>query len=236
MAAAILLAASLGQASFGQTIRPVIVEYKGKAAKGSVEIVNPGLLPLTVIVEPKSFSVSETGDINYRPLDANIHLKLSAMSFRIPPQQSYFLFYEVQPESMPCWFVIYASIGGFRKSPSGMNIRLDLPHTVYVLPKTTVQKDDLVLTPLGLTGDKQHLRFRVTNHGVAFGRVLSTRMVSRKAVAEGSGFPLFPHSSRVFEVPCKAGGDARTLRLRTKQFELAEAIPETPDEDRNCAI
>ena len=139
LAAAILFALFFPLISYAQTIRPVISEYTAKVAKGSIELVNPGLTPLTVIVEPKSFSVSETGDISYRPLDKTIQLKLSAMSFQIPPQQSYFIFYEARAEDLPAWFVIYASIGGFRKTSAGMNIRLDLPHTVYILPKHSVK-------------------------------------------------------------------------------------------------
>src|SRR5260370_876298 len=151
MAAAILFALFFLPLSHAQTIRPVISEYTAKVAKGSIELVNPGLTPLTVIIEPKSFSVSETGDITYRPLDRTIQLKLSAMSFQIPPQQSYFIFYELA----------------------------------------------------GKTGATQ-----------------------------GNGFPLFPHSTRIVQVPCNQSPTA--LRLRLRNFKMEEPLPSS-NESQTCA-
>jgi hypothetical protein len=63
-----------------------------------------------------SFSVSEKGDITYRPLDKTIRLKLSAMSFQIPPEQSYFVFYEARSEVLPAWFVIYSNMGSYTRT------------------------------------------------------------------------------------------------------------------------
>ena len=78
---------SLESSAMGQTVRPVIVEYQS-AAKGKFELVNDSLTPLNVVLEPKSFTITDDGTGVYGPLDANIHLQLSAMSFRIPPKQS----------------------------------------------------------------------------------------------------------------------------------------------------
>src|SRR5246127_969157 len=118
-----------------QTVRPVINEL-GNPAKGHVEYVNDGLTPLNVVLEAKSFTVSETGEISYRPLDPDIHLKLSTTSFRIQPQQTYYVFYEASSTKNPQWFVIYAAFSGFSfRTAQGMNVRLELPHTVYLLPQ-----------------------------------------------------------------------------------------------------
>ncbi len=92
--------------SAAQTIRPVLSEYAA-TAKGRVELTNDSIVPLTVIVTPKSLEVSETGEISYGPLAAEIHLKLSAMSFRIAPKQSYYMFYEAKADKLPAWFVMY---------------------------------------------------------------------------------------------------------------------------------
>src|SRR5271157_5470165 len=112
-----LLASTLGLlllsgASWAQTVRPVVNEI-GNPAKGRVEYVNDGLTPLNVVLEAKSFTVSETGEISYQPLDPNIHLKLSTTSFRMQPQQTYYVFYEASSLQSPTWFVIYAAISGF---------------------------------------------------------------------------------------------------------------------------
>src|SRR5262245_9319336 len=75
-----------------QTVRPVVVEYVGSKVKGKFELVNDNLTPLSVILEPKSFDITETGEAVYRPLDPRIRLRLSAMSVRVPPQQSRWIF------------------------------------------------------------------------------------------------------------------------------------------------
>src|ERR1035438_2338075 len=130
-------------AGVAQTVRPVINEL-GNPAKGRVEYVNDSLTPLNVVLEPKSFTVSETGEISYRPLDPSIHLKLSTTSFRIQPQQTYYVFYEATSPQSPAWFVIYAAISGYPfRTAQGMNVRLELPHTVYLLPKKSVEKLDV---------------------------------------------------------------------------------------------
>src|SRR3954466_1690964 len=89
-------------ATLGQTVRPLISEL-GNPAKGRVEYVNDSLTPLNVVLEARSFSVSETGEITYRALDPDIHLKLSTTSFRIQPQQTYYVFYEANSPKSPSW-------------------------------------------------------------------------------------------------------------------------------------
>jgi hypothetical protein len=224
MALVVLFALFFLPFSHAQTIRPVISEYTAKVAKGSIELVNPGLVPLTVIIEPKSFSVSEKGDITYRPLDKGIQLKLSAMSFRIPPQQSYFVFYEARADVLPAWFVIYASIGGFQKNNAGMNIRLDLPHTVYILPKHSVDIQDIVINSLGPTPDKTHLSFTVTNTGPWFGRALSSELIGKEGATSASGFPIFPHSTRIIEIACKGSEPKTALRLHLRNFKMEQPL------------
>ena len=221
-------------ASYGQTIRPVITEYTANVAKGSFELVNPGVIPLSVILEPKSFTVSEDGDITYRPLDKSIHLKLSAMSFQIPPEQTYIVFYEARAEVLPAWFVIYANMGGYRKTNAGLNIRLDLPHTVYILPKHSVDKTDIQIRALGYAAEKGHLNFLITNSGPWFGRVLSSELTGKGGTIQGSGFPLFPHSTRIVTEPCKANQVPTVLRIHLKNFKMEQPLPD-PGEYQPCA-
>jgi P pilus assembly chaperone PapD len=213
-------------ASFGQTISPVISEYTANVAKGSFELINPGVLPLNVILEPKSFIVSEAGEITYRPLDKGIQLKLSAMSFRIPPEQTYIVFYEARAEALPAWFVIYANIGGYRKANTGLNVRLDLPHTVYILPRHSVDKTDIQIRSLGYTAKNGQLSFLITNSGPWFGRVLSSELTGKGGTVQGIGFPLFPHSTRIITEPCKANHVPTALRLQLKNFKIEEPVPD----------
>src|SRR5205807_3679250 len=75
-----------------QTVRPVvdenIVKAPGKKASGRIEYVNDTLQTLNVVLDSRSFIVSDTGDLSYQPLDTRIHVKFSATSFRISPKQN----------------------------------------------------------------------------------------------------------------------------------------------------
>jgi P pilus assembly chaperone PapD len=230
MAVSILFTFFSFTAAHAQTIRPVITEYTAKVARGSFELVNPGVVPLNVILEPKSFTVSETGEMSYRPLDKGIQLKLSAMSFQIRPEQTYIVFYEARADALPAWFVIYANIGGYRNTSAGMNIRLDLPHTVYILPKHSVGKSDIAIRPLGYAEDKGHLNFLITNNGPWFGRVLSSEVTGKGGASQGSGFPVFPHSSRMLSVACKPNQTPTALRLHLKNFKMEEPLTDLGDQ------
>jgi hypothetical protein len=191
-------------ASWAQTVRPVIAEL-GNPAKGRVEYVNDGLTPLNVVLEAKSFTVSETGEISYRPLDQNIHLKLSTSSFRIQPQQTYYVFYEASSPQSPAWLVIYAAISGFPfRTAQGMNVRLELPHTVYLLPKRSVEKPDVHIERAELSRQENKILLEVENTGDYFGRVLETQLVYPRKKQEAPGFPIFPHSKRIVEVELEA--------------------------------
>src|SRR5512138_1271262 len=122
--AALLAVVWMAVAASAQTVRPLVVDA-GNPTKGRVEYVNDSALPVNVVVEAKSFSVSETGEITYRPLDSTLHLKLSATSFRIPPQQSYYLFYEASTDQAPAWFTIYGSFSGSGlRTGQGFSVRL----------------------------------------------------------------------------------------------------------------
>ena len=216
---------AMNAAAGAQTVRPLINELSNPA-KGRVEYVNDGLTPLNVVLEAKSFTVSETGEIAYRPLDADVHLKLSATSFRIQPQQTYYVFYEASSPKSPSWFVIYAAFSGFAfRTAQGMNVRLELPHTVYLLPKQRVEKPEVQIDRAELNVADNTVVLEVENTGNNFGRVLQTQLVYSKKKQEAPGFPIFPHSKRILEVPLDAKAEGEnvpvgvTLQLQNFKVE-----------------
>ena len=207
-----------------QTVRPLIAEL-GNPAKGRVEYVNDSLTPLNVVLSAKSFTVSETGEISYRPLDPNIHLKLSTTSFRIQPQQSYFVFYEASGDASPAWFVIYAAFSGFGfRTQQGMNVRLELPHTVYLLPKQSVDKSQVHVTRAEYHADSKAVLLEVENTGDYFGRVQQTFVAAGKKKQEAPGFPVFPHSRRRLEVPLESAEVPDRVILDFSNFKVEEKL------------
>jgi len=223
----------MNAAAGAQTVRPLINELSNPA-KGRVEYVNDSLTPLNVVLEAKSFTVSETGEITYRPLDADVHLKLSATSFRIQPQQTYYVFYEASAPQSPAWFVIYAAFSGFAfRTSQGMNVRLELPHTVYLLPKQAVEKAEVHVARAELNPADNKVLVEVENSGNNFGRVLQTQLLYANKKQEAPGFPIFPHSKRILEVPLDQRAEGENVpvevMLQFQNFKLEEKLQRRGD-------
>src|SRR5579863_9602494 len=228
-----IFALALSSAAIAQTVRPVISEL-GNPAKGRVEYVNDGLTPLNVVLEARSFTVSENGELSYRPLDPHIHLKLSATSFRIQPQQTFYVFYEASAPPSPKWFVIYASFTGFAfRTAQGMNVRLQLPHTVYLLPKQRAEKTDVRVVRAEFNAADNKVLLEVENTGDNFGRVLQTELASGRKKQEAPGFPIFPHSKRILEVSLDAKAEGETapteVSFQFDNFKIEEKVQAKPN-------
>jgi hypothetical protein len=128
-ALAVILAALAGTAS-SQTLGPIISEYSGKA-RGEFTVQNNSLTPVTVVLDPKSFSVTPDGKPLYRALDSSIKVKLDSMTARLGARQQHVFSYEIKCEQAPCWLTVYAAISGPHAN-AGIQTRILLPHTVYV--------------------------------------------------------------------------------------------------------
>lgn len=221
-----------GAPVFAQTVQPLIdenvVKEAGKTASGKIEYVNDSLQTLSVVLEARSFTVSDTGDLSYRPLDEGIHVKFSTMSFRIPPKQNYFVFYEASADKLPSWFVVYATFGGFKeRTQEGFRIQIQLPHTVYLLPKREVQNGELVVRTAEYRPAEKKVVVRVENTGPAFGRVLEADVTSLGDRATQGGFPVFPFSQRQVEIAWDGRGSPSKVELRLAHFKMEQGVTST---------
>src|SRR5580692_9893138 len=206
-----------------QTVRPLIdenvVQEKDKKAKGKIEYLNDTLEPLTVTLDTQSFTVSDTGQMSYRPLDKSIHIKFSASSFRILPKQSYLVFYEATADSTPAWFVVYATFAGYKETTAeGLKIHLLLPHTIYLLPKQEVKKEELTIKAAKYDPGAKVVTLRVENTGAAFCRVLEAKVTSSQDESTSNGFPVFSHSEREVEIPWSGKEGPKKLTLQLQPF------------------
>jgi hypothetical protein len=215
--------------ALGQTVRPLIdenvVKGPGKSASGKIEYYNDSLQTLNVTLEAKSFTVSDTGELSYRPLDDAIHVKFSEMSFRVQPKQNYFIYYQAYADKLPSWFVVYATFGGFKeKTEQGFRIQVQLPHTIYLLPKQDVEKDELVVKVAEYRPAEKKIIVRVENAGPSFGRVLEAEVGSAREKSTQGGFPVFPFSQRQVEIPWEAASEPTKLQLRLAHFKLEQGV------------
>jgi hypothetical protein len=203
-------------------VRPAVVEYSGQA-RGRFELVNETLFPLTVVLEPRGFHVEPNGNLIEEPLDtARMQVKLSAMSFRIPPRQAYAVFYEATAKSLPAWFLVSSVLSGAR-TQSGLNVRIELPHVVYMLQPEPLRKADVTVRAFDFDSAAKRVRVELENTGVALGRVLSSEVsADGKKPIPGGAFPLFPHSRRSVEIPWTDEATPGKLVLRFANFTVEE--------------
>jgi hypothetical protein len=208
-----------GFCCFAQTVSPVIVEYKGKA-EGKIALTNDTLAPMAVVLEPRSFSVTADGNGVYRSLDPEIHVELSSMSFRIDPGQTYYVFYKAKADKLPAWFTVYSTFSAV-KHTSGLDVRILLPHTVYIYAKKPQSKQDLVdvkqAVYLNNTG-KVVCDF--ANDTSDLERVEEMRITSQSKSVTSAGFPLLPGSRRHIEVDWKETEPPRQVVLQMDRSTL----------------
>src|SRR6476620_12624499 len=127
-----------------QSVSPPIAEYQVRA-RSSFQLINSGIFPLSAVLEVHGFTVTEQGEVQDAPLDTTrLHIKLSAMSFRIPPRGTYTVFYEASADSLPAWFNIVSAMSGAR-TESALNLRELLPHVVYLNQKEPLHKEQVAI-------------------------------------------------------------------------------------------
>jgi hypothetical protein len=205
-----------------QTVSPVIVEYKVKAS-GRFALTNNTLLPMAVVLEPKSFSIDPDGNGVYRPLDPDIHLKLSTMSFRIDPGQTYYVFYSADADKLPVWFTIYSVFSSLHHT-GGLDVRVLLPHTVYLYPKKQIGKDEIAVEQAAWNATSNRLICEIENHGPDLERVQQVRIEAGAQSETAPGFPLLPGGKRHLELSWSEKEPPRSIWFQLEHSTLQQAV------------
>ncbi len=199
-----------------QTIRPVIVEYTRNKAQGRFELVNDGVTPLNVVLEPKAI---------YRPLDPRIHLRLSTMSVRIPAKQSRYVFYEATCDSLPAWFVIPCTFSGLPPQ-RGMEVRVELPHTVYLVQKHPLAREDVAIRTAVFDGVKHVVKVELENVGPRLGRAMEADVAAGHHHERQPSFPMPPRARRWLAIPWNETGNPERVGIRFHGFSLERKLDE----------
>lgn len=226
-----LLALTLGRAlpAAAQTVSPPIAEYTERA-RSSFQLTNGSLFPLVAVLEVKGFRVTEAGDVVDATLDTTrVHVKLSATSFRIPPRGTYTVFYEATGDSLPAWFVISSALTGAR-TDNGLNVRIILPHVVYLNQKRPLDRRDIVVRRLELDSAGHRVRVLLENVGDNLGRVHELSVATAQSDARSAGgFPMFPHFRRWVEIPWDLTDPPARTAVRFAKFSIDTAlVPMSP--------
>jgi hypothetical protein len=207
-----------------QSVSPPIAEYQQRA-RSSFQLINSGIFPLSVVLEVHGFQVTEQGEVQEAPLDTTrVHVKLSAMSFRIPPRGTYTVFYEASADSLPAWFNIVSALTGAR-TDNGLNLRVLLPHVVYLNQKEPLTRDQVAIRALQVDSATGKLRVQLENLGPNLGRVQAVTASSGKVESPaGPGFPLFPHMVRWTTLDWPGPGSPERLAVRFAKFTVDTAL------------
>lgn len=229
-----ILPASLLLAAWGafaplpaQTVSPPIAEYQERA-RSSFQLSNESIFPLSVVLEVRGFQVTEEGDVLDAPFDSTrIQVKLSAMSFRIPPRGSYTVFYEARADSLPAWFNILSAISGAR-TDAGLNVRILLPHVVYLNQKQPLRKEEVAVRQLLFDSTRHRVRVQLENTGPNLGRVLQVSAENGKTSSPpGSAFPLFPGMIRWTEFEWPGHAVPERVLVKFARFTIDTTLTAT---------
>jgi hypothetical protein len=211
-----------------QSVSPPIAEYQERA-RSSFQLQNGSIFPITAVLEVRGFTITEDGEVVDVPLDTSrIQVKLSEMSFRIPPRGSHRVFYEAKGDSLPAWFNILSALTGTR-TESGLNVRILLPHVVYLNQKQPLRKEQVAIRRFEFDAAAKTARVQLENLGPNLGRVYQLTVAdSRHTSQPAGGFPLLPRSRRWVTVAWEAATPPNRLKLRLSRFTIDTALIPLP--------
>ena len=211
-----------------QSVSPPIAEHQERA-RSSFQLQNASIFPITAVLEIRGFTITEQGEVVDIPLDTSrIHVKLSEMSFRIPPRGSRTVFYEANADSLPAWFNILSALSG-TKTESGLNVRILLPHVVYLNQKQALRKDEVAIRRFEIDRPGAKVRVQLANLGPRLGRVYQLSVADRSGAPQtAGGFPLMPHSRRWVEVEWQNPTAPNRLMLRFSRFSIDTVLSPVP--------
>lgn len=214
-----LLVGTLAHRTGAQLVSPPVVEYVARA-NSRFDVTNQGLTPMSVVIEPFAFWVDTLGEVHYASFDsAGVKLKLSAMSLRLPPRATYSVGYEASATKLPAWFVVTASFAGPRTQ--GLNVRLQLPHVVYLNQKESLHRDDIAVRAFVYDAAAKKVRFKIENISERLGRCNDGSVRSAGSDTKiVPSFPLFPHFFRWVELPWSASQPPERLELKFEGFTV----------------
>lgn len=115
---------------FAQSVSPLVVECS-MHCKGSFTVSNSGIKPMSVVIEPLSFSLSPDGKSIFRTLDAGVQVTLDETSARLGPMDSHEFDYELKCGAPPCLVALRAGMVVGHVN-NGVVLRLIIPHVVYM--------------------------------------------------------------------------------------------------------
>jgi hypothetical protein len=179
---------------------------------------------MSVVLEPMSFTVDTEGKPQYPALDSAIHVRCSATSFRVPPKQIHTVYYEANDDQLPAWFTIYATIGKGTTTQTGLQVAIQLPHTVYLLPKQKFERSSVVFLRFEVVPGQQKVAVELQNSSQLFARVQEVELDSASGKRTYGGFPFFPGQRRKLELDWDKEASPNQVVLKFEKFKVSSDV------------
>lgn len=147
----VLVVVSLaGAVAQAQQVVPVFQEAKMKhSVKGSFTIMNNGLVPMPVVVEPKELTSGQDGAPGFKPVSEDVKVELKDTSAVVPPKGQRMFEYKITADRNVAISFFNGMTTG--KSKEGIAIRLWIPSTVFSCTDTSKACRVRTKTLLGIT-------------------------------------------------------------------------------------
>jgi hypothetical protein len=114
------------------------------------------------------------------------------------------------------------------RTENGLNVRILLPHVVYLNQKAPLRKDEVAIRRFERDSASGKLRVQLENLGAHLGRVQQVTATAGKVTSGPSaGFPLFPHMIRWADVDWPGPGTPERLTVRFAKFAMDTLLSPT---------
>jgi hypothetical protein len=111
------------------------------------------------------------------------------------------------------------------KTESGLNVRILLPHVVYLNQKQPLKKNEVTVRALQFDPVTKKARLQLENLGPNLGRVLQVRVGNGQEMgASGGGFPLLPRSRRWTELAWEGANPPTRVTMRFARFSIDTVV------------
>ena len=110
---------------------------------------------------------------------------------------------------------------------SGLQIRVELPHTVYLVQSEPLSARDVTVPSATFDAAARTVQFEIENHGPRLGRAIEAVVIGPDRRQRNSSFPLIPGGRRLLRIPWEKGPGPERVVIRFPGFTIERPLTET---------
>jgi hypothetical protein len=115
------------------------------------------------------------------------------------------------------------------KTQNGLNVRILLPHVVYLNQKQSLPREDVAINAFVFDSVQKKARVQLENRGPNLGRVHQMTVANQRSTSQPSGgFPLLPRRRRWAEVEWDGTTPPTRLVLKFSRYTIDTVLIPVP--------